>query len=141
MAQDAQAGIARLKFRLARYNGPNTAARRRSQPAVQSFAREGVGRKASTPAFAGAGSRPDGSAPAPAALQRLGDALAGTVMTPQVPQVEDTPVPVLAPGTGRTRSGRPWTCVRDKLAFAGERPYGSNPWAEGPRRRCSFIGR
>jgi transposase len=32
---------------------------------------------------------------------------------------DDTPVPVLAPATGKTKTGRLWTCVRD------ERPSGS----------------
>jgi len=34
---------------------------------------------------------------------------------------DDTPVPVLDPGRGRTKTGRLWTAVRD------ERPYGSTP--------------
>ena len=32
---------------------------------------------------------------------------------------DDTPVPVLAPGTGKTRTGRLWAYLRD------ERPHGS----------------
>jgi transposase len=36
--------------------------------------------------------------------------------------VDDTPVPVLAPGTGKTKTGRLWTCVRDERPFAGSRP-------------------
>ena len=36
--------------------------------------------------------------------------------------VDDTPVPVLAPGTGKTKTGRLWTYVRDERPFAGPRP-------------------
>ena len=36
--------------------------------------------------------------------------------------VDDTPVPVLAPGTGKTKTGRLWTYVRDERPFAGSRP-------------------
>jgi len=36
--------------------------------------------------------------------------------------VDDTPVPVLAPGTGKTKTGRLWTYVRDERLFAGGRP-------------------
>ena len=57
-----------------------------------------------------------------AALQPLVDALAGAVMASDTLHVDDTPVPVLAPGTGRTKTGRLWTYVRDERPFAGERP-------------------
>jgi hypothetical protein len=33
---------------------------------------------------------------------------------------DDTPIPVLAPGTGKTKTGRPWTYVRD------DRPSGAD---------------
>jgi len=36
--------------------------------------------------------------------------------------VDDTPVPVLAPGMGETKTGRLWTHVRDERPFAGKRP-------------------
>jgi transposase len=36
--------------------------------------------------------------------------------------VDDTPVPVLAPGTGKTKTGRLWVYVRDERPFAGARP-------------------
>ena len=35
---------------------------------------------------------------------------------------DDTPIPVLAPGTGKTRTGRPWTYVRDERPHGGARP-------------------
>jgi hypothetical protein len=41
--------------------------------------------------------------------------------------VDDTPVPVLAPGTGKTKTGRLWTYVREERPFGGSRS----------RRRCS----
>jgi transposase len=31
-----------------------------------------------------------------------------------------TPIPVLAPGLGKTKTGRLWTCVRDERPAAGE---------------------
>jgi transposase len=57
-----------------------------------------------------------------AALQPLIDALAGQVMASDTLHVDDTPVPVLAPGTGKTKTGRLWTYVRDERSFAGFRP-------------------
>jgi len=35
---------------------------------------------------------------------------------------DDTPVPVLAPGSGKTKTGRIWTYVRDERPFGGARP-------------------
>ena len=35
---------------------------------------------------------------------------------------DDTPVPILVPGTGKTRTGRLWTYVRDERSHAGVRP-------------------
>ena len=43
-------------------------------------------------------------------------------MGSQTLHVDDTPVPVLAPGTGKTKTGRLWTYVRDERPFAGSRP-------------------
>jgi transposase len=57
-----------------------------------------------------------------ATLQPLVDALAGEVMASDSLYVDDTPVPVLAPGTGKTKTGRLWTYVRDERPFAGKRP-------------------
>src|SRR5690242_10088293 len=78
------------------------------------FAREGVRLETSTlSGWVGATA---------AALQPLVDALAGAVMASDTLHVDDTPVPVLAPGTGKTRTGRLWTYVRDERPFAGQRP-------------------
>jgi hypothetical protein len=57
-----------------------------------------------------------------AALQPLIDVLAAEMMASDTLHVDDTPVPVLAPGTGKTRTGRLWTYVRDVRPFAGSRP-------------------
>src|ERR1700726_911525 len=57
-----------------------------------------------------------------AALQPLVDALADEVMASDTLHVDDTPVPVLAPGTGKTKTGRLWTYVRDERPFTGSRP-------------------
>ena len=35
---------------------------------------------------------------------------------------DDTPVPVLAPGAGKTKTGRLWVYVRDERPHAGDRP-------------------
>jgi transposase len=78
------------------------------------FAREGVNLETSTlSGWVGATA---------AALQPLIDALAGEVMASDTLHVDDTPVPVLAPGTGKTKTGRLWTYVRDERPFAGSRP-------------------
>jgi hypothetical protein len=57
-----------------------------------------------------------------AALQPLVDALAADILAGDSLHVDDTPVPVLAPGTGKTKTGRLWTYVRDERPFAGARP-------------------
>ena len=50
------------------------------------------------------------------------DALAGDILASDNLHVDDTPVPVLAPGTGKTKTGRLWTYVRDERPFAVSRP-------------------
>jgi len=78
------------------------------------FAREGVNLETSTlSGWVGATA---------AALRLLIDALAGEVMASDTLHVDDTPVPVLAPGTGKTKTGRLWTYVRDERPFTGSRP-------------------
>ena len=57
-----------------------------------------------------------------AALAPLVDALAADVLACDTLHVDDTPVPVLGPGTGKTKTGRLWTYVRDERPFAGSRP-------------------
>lgn len=55
-------------------------------------------------------------------LEPLVDALARHVMGGATLHADDTPVPVLAPGAGRTRTGRLWTYVRDERGHGGEAP-------------------
>lgn len=75
------------------------------------YAREGVELDRSTLAdWVGACSR---------LLNPLVDALGRYVRATEKLHADDTPVPVLAPGHGRTRQGRLWTYVRD------DRPSGS----------------
>jgi hypothetical protein len=65
------------------------------------FARDGVSLETSTlSGWVGATA---------AALKPLVDALAVDVLAGDTLHVDDTPVPVLAPGTGKTKTGRLWT--------------------------------
>src|SRR6266513_288376 len=74
-----------------------------------------------------------------AALKPLVDALAADVLAGDSLHVDDTPVPVLAPGTGKTKTGQLWTYVRDERPFAGSRPpaalffYSSDRKGEHPQ--------
>ena len=54
-----------------------------------------------------------------ALLEPLAERIARHVRAGATLHADDTPVPVLDPGRGRTKTGRLWTAVRD------ERPYGS----------------
>ena len=55
-------------------------------------------------------------------LDPLVDALEQHVMSGSTLHADDTPVPVLAPGAGRTRTGRLWTYVRDERSHGGDAP-------------------
>jgi len=52
-------------------------------------------------------------------MQPLVQALGAYVLSAEKIHADDTPVPVLAPGTGKTKTGRLWSYVRD------DRPAGS----------------
>jgi transposase len=52
-------------------------------------------------------------------VRPLVDLIATHVMAGNVIHADDTPVPVLAPGAGKTKTGRQWVYLRD------ERPHGS----------------
>src|SRR4029077_9301454 len=103
------------------------------------FAREGVSLETSTlSGWVGATA---------AALLPLLDALAAEVMASDTLHVDDTPVPVLAPGTGKTKTGRLWTYVRDERVFVGDRPpaalffYSTDRKGEHPRQHLErFAG-
>lgn len=82
-----------------------------------------------------------------ALLQPLVDALGRHVMAGATLHADDTPVPVLAPGAGRTKTGRLWTYVRDERGWAGEAApavlfrYTSDRRGEHPREHLgSFAG-
>jgi transposase len=76
------------------------------------YAREGVDLERSTLA--------DWVGRSTALLDPLIEALRKDVLASDVLHGDDTPVPVLAPGLGKTKTGRLWTYVRDG------RPYGSD---------------
>jgi transposase len=57
-------------------------------------------------------------------LRPLIDALARHVMAGERVHADDTTVPVLEPGLGKTRTGRLWVYVRDDRPFAGPAPPG-----------------
>jgi transposase len=60
-----------------------------------------------------------------ALLRPLVDALAREVMAAGKLHADDTPVPVLAPGTGKTKTGRLWVYVRDDRPHGGTQPPGA----------------
>ena len=74
-----------------------------------------------------------------AALTPLVDALAAEIIRSDTLHVDDTPVPVLAPGNGKTKTGRLWVYVRDERPFGGARPpaalfrYSADRKGEHPR--------
>jgi transposase len=55
-------------------------------------------------------------------LSPLVEALRKDAMASDVLHGDDTPVPVLAPGTGKTKTGRLWTYVRDGRPYGDVRP-------------------
>jgi len=93
---------------------------------AEMYAREGVELERSTLAdWVGGTSR---------LLEPLVEALRRHVMSAGKLHADDTPVPVLAPGNGKTKTGRLWTYVRD------DRPAGDNTpaavwFADSPDRR------
>src|SRR5450631_2940941 len=80
-------------------------------------------------------------------LAPLVEAVRAHVMSASKLHADDTPVPVLAPGNGKTRTGRLWTYVRDERA-AGEDTapavwfaYSEDRKGEHPRRHLrNFAG-
>ena len=79
-----------------------------------------------------------------ALLRPLVDALERHVMAGPVLHADDTPVPVLAPGTGRTQTGRLWAYVRDERSWAGDTPpavlYCYTPDRRGEHPRQHLAG-
>ena len=78
----------------------------------QIFAREGIDLDRSTLA--------DWVGKSTALLEPLADAVARHVLKGQALFADDTPVKLLAPGSGKTRTARLWAYVRDERPWAGE---------------------
>jgi transposase len=103
------------------------------------YAREGVELERSTLA--------DWVGRSAALLDPLVAALRKEVMASGVLHGDDTPVPVLAPGLGKTKTGRLWAYVRDERPHGGQRPpaaayfYSPDRKGEHPRDHLkSFKG-
>ena len=103
------------------------------------YARDGVALETSTLS--------DWVGAASAALAPLTEVLAADVLASDTLHADDTPVPVLAPGAGKTKTGRLWVYVRDERPFAGLRPpaalfcYSPDRKGEHPRRHLErFAG-
>lgn len=80
-------------------------------------------------------------------LEPLIEVLERYVLAANKVHADDTPVPVLAPGQGRTKSGRLWAYVRDDRPAAGPDPpavvYRYSPDRKGERPQshlASFAG-
>ncbi len=101
------------------------------------YAREGVDLDRSTLAdWVGAASH---------LLSPLVDQLRRHVLAASKLHADDTPVPVLAPGTGRTKTARLWTYVRDDRAAADDAPaavwfaYSQDRKGEHPKQHLSSF--
>ncbi|MEQ1653639.1 MAG: IS66 family transposase [Hyphomicrobium sp.] len=72
-------------------------------------------------------------------VRPLADKIADHVMAGRVIHADDTPVPMLAPGTGKTKTGRLWVYLRDERAHASATPpavlYRYTPDRKGERCR------
>ena len=80
-------------------------------------------------------------------LAPLVELIASHVMAGRVIHCDDTPVPVLAPGAGKTKTGRLWVYLRDERPHAGIAPpavlYRYTPDRKGEHCRkelASFTG-
>jgi transposase len=72
-----------------------------------------------------------------ALLYPLTEAIGRHVRAGTVLHADDTTVPVLEPGRGRTRTGRLWAVVRRDSAASGVLPLFARP----PRRTCGSVAR
>ena len=72
-------------------------------------------------------------------VEPLADRIGRHVMAGSVIHADDTPVPVLAPGNGKTKEGRFWIYLRDERPHAGTAPpavlYRYTPDRKGERCR------
>jgi transposase len=80
-------------------------------------------------------------------LRPLVELIAEHVMAGRVIHSDDTPVPVLAPGAGKTKTGRQWVYLRDERPHAGGAPpavlYRYTPDRKGEHCRAElarFVG-
>jgi transposase len=80
-------------------------------------------------------------------LRPLVELIAAHVMAGRVIHADDTPVPVLAPGAGKTKTGRQWVYLRDERPHAGVAPpavlYRYTPDRKGEHCRAElaqFVG-
>jgi len=80
-------------------------------------------------------------------LHPLVELIAAHVMAGRVIHADDTPVPVLAPGAGKTKTGRQWVYLRDERPHAGTAPpavlYRYTPDRKGEHCRAElarFVG-
>ena len=69
-----------------------------------------------------------------ALLEPLSEAIGRHVMAGAAIHADDTPVNVLAPGTGRTKTGRMWVYVRDERDWLGD-PYPAAVYHFTPDRK------
>ena len=74
-----------------------------------------------------------------ALLEPLADAVARHVLKGQAIFADDTPVKLLAPGSGKTKTARLWAYVRDERPWSGDMPpaawYRFSPDRKGARPR------
>jgi transposase len=103
------------------------------------YAREGVELDRSTLA--------DWVGAASALVEPLIEAIGRHVLGGHTLHADDTPVPVLAPGTGKTKTGRLWTYVREERPWGSQTPpavllrYSPDRKGEHPRAHLrSFCG-
>jgi hypothetical protein len=78
-----------------------------------------------------------------ALVSPLVEAVAQHVMAAEKLHANDTPVPVLAPGTGKTKTGRLWVYLRDERPYRGEAPpavvYRYSPDRKGEHPRAQLA--
>ena len=77
-------------------------------------------------------------------LEPLAEAVGIYVRAGETLHADDTPVPVLDPGRGRTKTGRLWTLVRDERPWSGAGPpaafYAYSPDRKGEHARSLLAG-
>jgi transposase len=78
-----------------------------------------------------------------ALVSPLVEAVAQHVMAAEKLHADDTPVPVLAPGTGKTKTGRLWVYLRDERPYGGASPpavvYRYSPDRRGEHPRAQLA--